>query len=207
MLRAVKPHPVNSCCEKRMLAHVVLPLLAFHSPPLQSPRPRFGAATYSRTRSPLPQRRVVNCAAVEDASVPDETGDDVASAATGTTTWRDRLPDPPLLAGAVATVGLTAWLRPMFVAQVLYVATGVGVGFGSTKLMRFASSPEARSRVVSFAKNNLNVRAKLRAALLKFDPSLADEEGSTIGLRDLRGPRRGGGRQKPAPPWRRAEPE
>ena len=128
--------------------------------------------------------------------------------------WRERVPDRAVLLRIVAVVAITAAYRPMLVAQVAYAACGVGVGYGSTKLFRFAASPEARERLAAlgarasaFANEHLNPRAKLRAALLRFDPSLEEDEGASIGFSDLRGPLRGGKKKKggwrPAPPWKR----
>ena len=129
-----------------------------------------------------------------------------ASASGDETSWRDRLPDRNYIAATVITIALVTYWRPMLVAQIAYAAGGVGVGYGGTKIMRFLSSTEAREKIFSFVKSNLNVRRKLREALLKFDPSLADDEGSTLGFRDLRMKR---GKKKkrwgPAPPWQKKD--
>ena len=130
--------------------------------------------------------------------------------------WRERVPDRGLILRVIAVVAIAAALRPMLVAQVAYAGCGVGVGYGSTKLVRFAASPEAKERLAAlgarasaFANEHLNLRAKLRAALLRFDPSLEEDEGASLGWRDLRGPLRGDKKKKkggwrPAPPWKRA---
>ena len=101
---------------------------------------------------------------------------------------------PPLpIAGVIASIATLSVVRPMLVAQVLYVAWGVGLGYGATKFLRWAwtlESPRARIRQaigdrVGAAAATLNVRAKLRAALLKFDPSLEERQDETIGFGDL----------------------
>lgn len=116
--------------------------------------------------------------------------------------------DARLILGAALAVITTSVLRPAIVAQVLYAAGGVGIGFGSTKFLRFASSGAATERIGKVL-GALNPRARLRAALLKMDPSLADNEGETISLSDIPGPifkKRGGrgGGGPPRPPWKKA---
>ena len=86
--------------------------------------------------------------------------------------WRARIPGRRTILAIVACLALAAAVRPLLVAQVLYVGSGVSLGYGSTKLLRYASSPEAKERLAAlvsragtFARTHLNLRAKLRAAL------------------------------------------
>jgi hypothetical protein len=67
------------------------------------------------------------------------------------------------------------------------MAVGVSLGFGSTKFIRVATSPDARDSLAAFAAQ-LQVRARLCSLLLRIDPSLADDEGNPITLRELGGP-------------------
>ena len=125
--------------------------------------------------------------------------------------------DARLILGAALAVITTGVLRPMLAAQVLYAAGGIGIGFGGTKFIRFASSGAATAHLGKVL-GALNPRAQsgvaqLRAALLKMDPSLADNEGESLSFGDLRGPffrRRGGGKgggggqgRPPRPPWKK----
>ena len=106
------------------------------------------------------------------------------------------------VAAALVIVGA---IQPRLAAQILYVAGGVALGFGSTKFLRFAASNEAKAKLATLGQRVLQLvlglRSQLRNALLRFDPSLADDEDKPIGLSDLRGPfgkKKGG-----PPPWKR----
>ena len=125
--------------------------------------------------------------------------------------------DARLLFGGVSATVAISIFRPMLLAQILYAGGGLALGFGSTKFLRFASSGAATARVGAllgsigaFYQRHVNLRSRLRAALLEMDPSLAENEGETIGFRDLRGPlgrKRGGGMGPfggpPKPPWKK----
>ena len=118
--------------------------------------------------------------------------------------------DGRLVGGGLAAVAVTGVLRPMLLAQVVYAAGGVGIGFGGTKVFKFLQSAEGKEtvgEVIGATLRFLNPRARLRAALLRLDPSLAESEGETIGWKDLRGPLGKGKKKKggpPKPPWKRA---
>ena len=73
-------------------------------------------------------------------------------------------------------------VSPHLASRVAYVAVGVSLGFGSTKFIRVAASPDARDRLAAFAAQ-LQVRARLRALLLRVDPSLAGDEINPVTLR------------------------
>lgn len=109
--------------------------------------------------------------------------------------------DGRLVMGSLMAVTGMAVLRPSLLGQCAYAAAGVGLGFGSTKLLRYASSQEAKARLTALASRLgrwLNVRSRIRAALLRLDPSLAETEGQSFAWADLRGPfaRRRGERRK-----------
>jgi hypothetical protein len=78
-------------------------------------------------------------------------------------------------------------------------ASGVALGYGGTKLLRFAS-PRAKAQLeqlVGWMAVRLNV-------LLRLDPSLGEAEGQAVGWDDLRGPF---GKRKPRrPPRPRSQP-
>ena len=114
---------------------------------------------------------------------------------------RERL----LLMGALlSVVGTVA--RPRLAAQVAYAGLGVSIGFGGTKLLRLVrggglgraggrlleATPVVREVPRLVASAGGWARGKLRAALLKMDPSLAESEGQSLGWRDLRPGRKGG---------------
>ena len=88
-------------------------------------------------------------------------------------------------AGAVATV-----VPRQLLQHVAYASLGVGIGYGSTKLIKVAASAETRARMASLVQK-FSPRKRLRALLLKWDPSLADDQDKTVRLRDLGGPFRG----------------
>ena len=98
-----------------------------------------------------------------------------------------------MLAGA-ALFSSTLVLRPLLLAQIAYAATGVGLGFGATKFFKFVRSGNASAAVgTRFGAIWPRLQAKLRAFVLKIDPSLANElkeepEGRSLSFRDLRGP-------------------
>jgi len=111
-----------------------------------------------------------------------------------------------LIAAVVSIIG-TAACRPMVAVKAAYIASGVGLGYGGTKFMRFASSGGLSTLVLSMARP---LQVKLRDLVLRLDPSLAEEEGKALGLADLRGPfskgQRGRGGRPSGwqwPPWRR----
>lgn len=78
-------------------------------------------------------------------------------------------------------------LRPMLVAQAAYAALGLGIGFGATKFLKFAASGGLRGRVAA-ALEAVKPRDRMRAFVLRIDPSLAEREGEDLQLGDLRGP-------------------
>ena len=106
-----------------------------------------------------------------------------------------------LFSYAVPCVALAAAWRPMLAAQVAYIALGVGIGFGSTKFVRFYFDGWLQR-----AYTELRLRERMRALALRIDPSLAETEGATLSWRDLAGPKLPGlpGLPKPPkPPWAR----
>ena len=113
----------------------------------------------------------------------------------------------PFVVRLVACLCLFGVVSPHLASRVAYVAVGVSLGFGSTKFIRVAASPDARDRLAAFAAQ-LQVRARLRALLLRIDPSLADNEGNPITLRELGGPlfrgKKKQGRGIGPPPWAQA---
>ena len=123
--------------------------------------------------------------------------------------WRDVLDKSPtdvrLLVAAAAAVVCGAVLRPALAGQVAYAAAGVGIGFGSTKFLKFASG----GGLLRLA-GRLRPRDRLRKLLLRLDPTLEEQSGESIGWKDLRGPRLGGSSgpgwlpKPPKPPWGRA---
>ena len=113
----------------------------------------------------------------------------------------------PFVVRLVACLCLFGVVSPHLASRVAYVAVGVSLGFGSTKFIRVATSPDARDSLAAFAAQ-LQVRARLRALLLRIDPSLADNEGNPITLRELGGPlfrgKKKQGRGIGPPPWAQA---
>ena len=88
----------------------------------------------------------------------------------------------PFVVRLVACLCLFGVASPHLASRVAYVAVGVSLGFGSTKFIRVAASPDARDRLAAFAAQ-LQVRARLRALLLRVDPSLAGDEINPVTLR------------------------
>lgn len=112
---------------------------------------------------------------------------------------------PRTILKIAVALALAATVQPMLVAKVVYVASGVGLGYAGTKLLRFAGSPEAREKIAVFGAgvlaflNKINPRERLRAFLLRMDPSLEERQDQTIGWRDLRGPFRSKKKPKRGP--------
>lgn len=110
----------------------------------------------------------------------------------------------PMIIRLAVFAAVFAAVNPWLAARVAYAVGGVGLGFGSTKLLKFAASPKAKDRLMALA-SQLNFRARLRAFLLRMDPSLADDQDKTVTLKDLaplrpfKGKKKGGG--MPPPPW------
>ena len=73
-------------------------------------------------------------------------------------------------------------------------AGGIGIGFGATKFAKLVRGGGLWRALASVrpppqvAVVGGSARAKLRAALLRLDPSLEENEGAALGLRDLGGP-------------------
>ena len=88
----------------------------------------------------------------------------------------------PFVVRLVACLCLFGVASPHLASRFAYVAVGVSLGFGSTKFIRVAASPDARDRLAAFAAQ-LQVRARLRALLLRVDPSLAGDEINPVTLR------------------------
>lgn len=78
-------------------------------------------------------------------------------------------------------------LRPMLVAQAAYAALGLAIGFFATKFMKFAASGGLRERMATVLEA-AKPRERMRALVLRIDPSLAEREGEELRLGDLRGP-------------------
>ena len=104
------------------------------------------------------------------------------------------------VAGTVAA----AVFRPRLLGQAGYAGLGIALGFGSTKLLRFASggglttalaSLEPKRRAAAALRGG---RGALRALVLRIDPSLEESEGDTLRWGDLRGP--GRNKKKPKKP-------
>ena len=84
----------------------------------------------------------------------------------------------PFVVRLVACLCLFGVASPHLASRVAYVAVGVSLGFGSTKFIRVAASPDARDRLAAFA-----AQLQLRALLLRVDPSLAGDEINPVTLR------------------------
>ena len=84
-------------------------------------------------------------------------------------------------------------VRPLLVAKAIYICWGVGMGYGGTRLLRWLSTsdkPRARlgqafSERITPVVSHLNLRAKLRAALLRMDPTLEEQEGEAATFDDF----------------------
>ncbi len=101
--------------------------------------------------------------------------------------WKKRRERSVQLA-MLAALGLGCASRPMLAAKVAYVGTGVGIGYGSVSFTKFVAGGGI-GRVLAAAALGARaraVRAKLRAAVLRIDPSLAEREGESIGWADLK---------------------
>lgn len=99
----------------------------------------------------------------------------------------------PAAFAAVAGTAMLSIVKPMLVANILYIGWGVGIGYGGTSLLRWLRTSDApRARInqvfgdtLGTVAKTLDVRSKLRALLLKFDPSLEERQDETIGMGDL----------------------
>lgn len=114
----------------------------------------------------------------------------------------------------VSNAPLSKFAAVRAVAKVIYVVGGVAIGYGGTQWFRFAQSAVAKEQLAALFSqarallSSLSPRAKLRALLLRLDPSLAEDQDKAITLRDALGPwsRLGKKKRSPKPPWAKRTP-